>query len=135
MRPVLIVSTGCPSSIGPEISVRAAAALRGVPCILVGDGNTLSEAAELVGVERKKLKPLSDAFDRRACERGDGGTLRERRAEQVGGRGQGDLRRLALEARRKVVAAERKAGDDDEKGERGKGFAALAVVGVERSHG
>lgn len=60
---MLIVSTGCPSSIGPEISVRAAAALRGIPCILVGDRDTLSEAAELVGVERKRLKPFPQTFE------------------------------------------------------------------------
>lgn len=57
-RPVLVLSTGCPSSIGPEICVRAAARFRQGPVVLVGDTATLLAAAELTGVPRARLRPL-----------------------------------------------------------------------------
>lgn len=66
--PTLIVSTGCPAGIGPEVSVRAAAGLRGARCVLVGDETTLLEAADLVGVPRKR-------FTRFAGTLGSGRTL------------------------------------------------------------
>ena len=52
---MIIVSTGCPAGIGPEVSVAAAARLRDVPCVLVGDGRTLHAAAELTGVAARRL--------------------------------------------------------------------------------
>jgi 4-hydroxythreonine-4-phosphate dehydrogenase len=52
---LLVVSTGCPCGIGPEVSVRAAARFSGRK-VLVGDWQTLSEAAELVGVSRQRLQ-------------------------------------------------------------------------------
>jgi len=57
---MIVVSTGCPASIGPEVSVRAAARwLDEAPhrrrCVLVGDPATLLAAAELVGVDRERL--------------------------------------------------------------------------------
>jgi 4-hydroxythreonine-4-phosphate dehydrogenase len=55
---LLVVSTGCPAGIGPEVSVRAAAEFEGVPVVLVGDERTLLEAAELAGVSRRKFAPF-----------------------------------------------------------------------------
>jgi len=52
---MIIVSTGCPAGIGPEVSVAAAARLRNVPCVLVGDERTLHAAAELTGVASRRL--------------------------------------------------------------------------------
>lgn len=53
--PLLVVSTGCPSGIGPEVSVAAAAALRGAAKVLLGDEGTLRAAAELRGVAQRRL--------------------------------------------------------------------------------
>ncbi|HTA92867.1 MAG TPA: 4-hydroxythreonine-4-phosphate dehydrogenase PdxA [Polyangiaceae bacterium] len=50
---LLVVSVGCPSGIGPEVAVRAAAKVPG--CVLVGDWDMLLEAAELVSVPRARL--------------------------------------------------------------------------------
>ncbi len=61
---MIVISTGCPASVGPEISVKAAAAIRGVPRVLVGDEATLLQAADLVGVPRKKLRRLGDSKPR-----------------------------------------------------------------------
>ncbi len=56
---MIVVSTGCPASIGPEIAVRAAQELRGVR-VLVGDQGTLLAAAKLVGVPVRKLRLLTE---------------------------------------------------------------------------
>jgi len=53
--PLLVVSTGCPAGIGPEIAVRAAAKSSGVVKVLVGDEGTLRAAAALVGVAQRRL--------------------------------------------------------------------------------
>ncbi len=53
--PLLVVSTGCPAGIGPEVSVAAALKLKGAVKVLLGDETTLREAAELVGVPQRKL--------------------------------------------------------------------------------
>jgi 4-hydroxythreonine-4-phosphate dehydrogenase len=62
---MIVISTGCPAGIGPEISVRAAAKEK-LPCVLVGDFDTLIEAARLVAVDPKRLVP----FENRAPKRG-----------------------------------------------------------------
>ncbi len=54
-RPWLVVSTGCPAGIGPEVSVAAAVRARGARVVLVGDVPTLRRAAELVGVAQERL--------------------------------------------------------------------------------
>jgi 4-hydroxythreonine-4-phosphate dehydrogenase len=56
--PLLVVSVGCPSGIGPEVSVRAAAELS-IPKVLVGDERMLREAAELCGIAQKRLQPFN----------------------------------------------------------------------------
>lgn len=53
--PLLVVSTGCPAGIGPEVSVAAALRLKGAVKVLLGDESTLRAAAELLGVPQRKL--------------------------------------------------------------------------------
>lgn len=64
--PLLVVSTGCPSGVGPEVSVAAASSLRGFAKVLLGDERTLRAAAELRGVPQRRLV----AWDGRAREAG-----------------------------------------------------------------
>lgn len=52
---LVIVSTGCPAGIGPEVSVAAAASLPDLRAVLVGDERTLYAAAESVGIASTKL--------------------------------------------------------------------------------
>jgi 4-hydroxythreonine-4-phosphate dehydrogenase len=47
---MIVVSVGCPASVGPEVSVAAVRRGRRTPCILVGSRLAISRAAELVGV-------------------------------------------------------------------------------------
>lgn len=53
--PLLVVSTGCPAGIGPEVSVAAAAKVKSGAKVLLGDEATLRRAAQLVGVAQRKL--------------------------------------------------------------------------------
>jgi 4-hydroxythreonine-4-phosphate dehydrogenase len=53
--PLLVVSTGCPSGVGPEVSVAAAAKLKRAAAVLLGDEATLRKAAGVVGVAQKRL--------------------------------------------------------------------------------
>lgn len=53
-----VISIGCPAGIGPEVSVAAAARPRSRPVVLVGDLPTLRAAAEVVGVEQRRLLPF-----------------------------------------------------------------------------
>ncbi len=55
---MIVVSVGCPAGIGPEVSVAAAARLRGGSCVLVGDAETIADAARLVGVSTRRLAPF-----------------------------------------------------------------------------
>jgi 4-hydroxythreonine-4-phosphate dehydrogenase len=55
---MIVVSTGCPAGVGPEVSVAAAAALPRVRSVLVGDLETLRAAAKVVGVAGKRLVPV-----------------------------------------------------------------------------
>jgi 4-hydroxythreonine-4-phosphate dehydrogenase len=52
---LIAISTGCPSGIGPEVSVAAAWKLRALDAVLVGDLGTLRAAAKLVGVPPARL--------------------------------------------------------------------------------
>ncbi len=58
---MIVVSTGCPAGVGPEVSVAAAAKLRRTPCVLVGDERTLRSAAKRVGVPHAKLARFDGA--------------------------------------------------------------------------
>ena len=53
--PLLVVSTGCPAGIGPEVAVAAAARHKGAASVLLGDEATLRRAAELRGIPQRKL--------------------------------------------------------------------------------
>jgi len=53
---LLVVSVGCPCGIGPEVSLRAAAKIPGT--VLVGDWDMLRDAAALVKVSTKRLRPF-----------------------------------------------------------------------------
>ncbi len=53
---MIVISTGCPAGIGPEISVKAAANAK-FGCLLVGDLATLKAAAKLVGVAAARVVP------------------------------------------------------------------------------
>ena len=54
----VVVSTGCPSGIGPEVSVAAAARFTKAPTVLVGDSDTIARAAQLRGVDSARLHPF-----------------------------------------------------------------------------
>jgi 4-hydroxythreonine-4-phosphate dehydrogenase len=58
---MIVISTGCPAGIGPEISVLAAAEQE-QPCVLVGDLECLLEAAALVGVDPTRLVAYADVY-------------------------------------------------------------------------
>jgi len=61
---LLVVSVGCPSGIGPEVSVKAAAKAPGT--VLVGDWELLQRAAEVARVPRSRLQLFTgDASDPR----------------------------------------------------------------------
>jgi 4-hydroxythreonine-4-phosphate dehydrogenase len=52
---LLVVSTGCPAGIGPEVSVAAASKLKGAAVLLLGDEQTLRAAAERCGIAQRRL--------------------------------------------------------------------------------
>jgi 4-hydroxythreonine-4-phosphate dehydrogenase len=52
---MIVVSTGCPAGVGPEVSVLAASKLRASGVVLVGEERTLRAAAESMGVAQKRL--------------------------------------------------------------------------------
>jgi 4-hydroxythreonine-4-phosphate dehydrogenase len=54
-RPVIVISLGCPSGIGPEVAVKAAAAPREAAIVLVGDQRVIERAAAIVGVAKKRF--------------------------------------------------------------------------------
>jgi 4-hydroxythreonine-4-phosphate dehydrogenase len=62
---MLVVSIGCPASIGPEVSVAACSQLRGQSCVLVGSLLAIRRAAELAGVPAARLLAYSGQSLRR----------------------------------------------------------------------
>jgi 4-hydroxythreonine-4-phosphate dehydrogenase len=58
---LIVISTGCPAGIGPEVSLAAAWKLRAIDAVLVGDLGTLRAAAKLVGVRPERLWPVERA--------------------------------------------------------------------------
>lgn len=59
--PRLAVSIGCPSGIGPEVSVAAASSMRGARIVLVGDMAVLRRAARAVDVDTRRLVRVDSA--------------------------------------------------------------------------
>lgn len=66
--PVIAISVGCPSGVGPEVSVAGAASAEGVRCVLVADEALVRRAAKLVRVAARRIIVVdsSDAIDRLA---------------------------------------------------------------------
>lgn len=65
--PRLAVSIGCPSGIGPEVSLRAALALADRPkaprVLLVGDVGAVHAAADAIKASRRRVVPVANAED------------------------------------------------------------------------
>src|SRR5262245_36629556 len=57
---MIVISTGCPASIGPEISMAAVQRVK-APIVLVGDYETLQQARELVGISAKRFEVWTGA--------------------------------------------------------------------------
>jgi 4-hydroxythreonine-4-phosphate dehydrogenase len=55
VRPVIAISVGCPSGIGPEVAVEAAAQTERACVVLVGDRAVIERAAKIVGVPKKRF--------------------------------------------------------------------------------
>lgn len=55
---LLVISTGCPASIGPEVSLAGARGTTGVRRVLVGHEPVLRRAAEMVGLSQRVLIPF-----------------------------------------------------------------------------
>jgi 4-hydroxythreonine-4-phosphate dehydrogenase len=66
--PVVAISIGCPSGIGPEVAVAAAARSTEARCLLVGDLEVIHSAATLRRVSRRRLVPVASATDLRALD-------------------------------------------------------------------
>jgi 4-hydroxythreonine-4-phosphate dehydrogenase len=66
VRPVLAISVGCPSGIGPEVAVAAAARTRDAACLLVCDERIARRAAAIVRVPARRLVRVEDARAARA---------------------------------------------------------------------
>jgi 4-hydroxythreonine-4-phosphate dehydrogenase len=54
-RPVIAISLGCPSGVGPEVALRAAAQVRDASVVLVGDRAVIARAAKVAGVAEARL--------------------------------------------------------------------------------
>jgi 4-hydroxythreonine-4-phosphate dehydrogenase len=58
----VVVSVGCPSGVGPEVSLQAAAKFGGT-CLLVGDWGNLVEAAALLRMAKSRLVRVASPKD------------------------------------------------------------------------
>jgi 4-hydroxythreonine-4-phosphate dehydrogenase len=67
---LLAVSLGCPSGIGPEVSVRAAARVKGARVVLVGDQGVVERAARVSGLDPTRFVRVRGADEARALARG-----------------------------------------------------------------
>lgn len=106
---MLVVSTGCPAGVGPEVSVHAAARVRGVRRVLVGDESTLLAAADLRGVPRSRFVPYSATADPRKLQILHAGP-RLRASDRRPGRPSkraGAAQLAYLEAAHQIVSSER----------------------------
>jgi 4-hydroxythreonine-4-phosphate dehydrogenase len=69
-RPILAISVGCPSGVGPEVAVAGAARSPGARCVLVGDLAVIRRAAAIRRVSPRRLVVVADARAIRALEPG-----------------------------------------------------------------
>ena len=60
-RPVMAISVGCPSGVGPEVALVAAAREKEARCLLVGDRRVLEAAAKLRRVAARRLVVVESA--------------------------------------------------------------------------
>ncbi|MET0593175.1 MAG: 4-hydroxythreonine-4-phosphate dehydrogenase PdxA [Polyangiaceae bacterium] len=67
--PVIAISLGCPSGVGPEVALRAAAKVRDAQIVLVGDRAVIERAAAIAGVAKRRLVDV----DVRSLGKGGGG--------------------------------------------------------------
>jgi 4-hydroxythreonine-4-phosphate dehydrogenase len=73
LKPVLAISLGCPSGIGPEVAVAAAAKSRDAAVVLVGDRRVIERAATIVGVAKKRFIDVDErSIDRLRAIKGTG---------------------------------------------------------------
>jgi 4-hydroxythreonine-4-phosphate dehydrogenase len=68
-RPVIAVSIGCPSGIGPEVAIEAAREMRDAVMVLVGDRQVIERAATIVGVAKKRLVDVDESSMRKLAAR------------------------------------------------------------------
>jgi 4-hydroxythreonine-4-phosphate dehydrogenase len=54
-RPIIALSIGCPSGVGPEVAVKAAAEVRDAAIVLVGDRRVIERAAKIAHVAKGRL--------------------------------------------------------------------------------
>jgi 4-hydroxythreonine-4-phosphate dehydrogenase len=60
LKPVIAVSLGCPSGIGPEVAVAAAAEAKNAAVVLVGDRGIIERAAKIVGVAKNRFVDVDE---------------------------------------------------------------------------
>lgn len=58
-RRMIVISIGCPASVGPEVSLAAVRRLQDAGCVLVGSALAIRQAAELVRVPMRRLEPYA----------------------------------------------------------------------------
>jgi 4-hydroxythreonine-4-phosphate dehydrogenase len=68
--PVVAISLGCPSGVGPEVAVAAAARTASARCLLVGDPAVIRRAAAIRRVSARRLVEVDDARALRALPAG-----------------------------------------------------------------
>jgi 4-hydroxythreonine-4-phosphate dehydrogenase len=80
MTAPIAVSLGCPSGVGPEVSVLAARSLARERILLVGDEGVVARAAELRGVDPTRFVRVSRSDDVTRLARGKVGVLQPTRS-------------------------------------------------------
>jgi 4-hydroxythreonine-4-phosphate dehydrogenase len=81
-NPVIAISLGCPSGVGPEVAVRAAAEVQGASVVLVGDPAVIARAAKVAGVAQKRFA-LVDERSVRAMATSNANARRGARAREA----------------------------------------------------
>jgi 4-hydroxythreonine-4-phosphate dehydrogenase len=76
----LAISVGCPCGVGPEVSVAAAARLRGARALFVGDFGAIRAAARVTGVREDRFVVVPEAADAWHLPKGLFGVLQPGRA-------------------------------------------------------
>jgi 4-hydroxythreonine-4-phosphate dehydrogenase len=69
-KPVIAISVGCPSGVGPEVAVEAAARVRDASVVLVGDREVIARAAAIVGVASKRIVTVDERSTRKLARGG-----------------------------------------------------------------